>query len=93
MARLRLTGTINGIDNLDIKGIVKPMSSHQIIQTAEIVSKGKTIAIEVALTEDADFVVIENGLWNGKSYLTQAEARAYANRVWTHIRNAERKAA
>lgn len=69
------------------------MSSHQIIQTADITSKGKAITIQVALTEDADFIVIENGLWNGKSYLTQSDARDYANRVWLHIRNAERTAA
>jgi broad specificity phosphatase PhoE len=69
------------------------MSSYRIIQTATIISKGKAIAIEIALTEDADFIVIENGLWNGKSHLTQAAARAYANRVWQHIRNAEAAAA
>ena len=61
----------------------------QIIQTAEITAKGKVIKISIALTENADFIVIENGLWSGKSYLTQAAARDYANRVWQHIRNAE----
>jgi len=69
------------------------MSSYQTIKTAEIASNGKTIAIEVALTEDADFIVIANGLWDGKSHLTQAAARAAANRIWLHIRNAEEAAA
>ncbi len=69
------------------------MSSYRIIQTATIISKAKAIAIEKALTEDADFIVIENGLRNGKSHLTQAAARAYAHRVWQHNRNAEAAAA
>jgi len=47
---------------------------------------GKPIAIEVVLGENGFYGVISNGMTDGKVYLTEAEARAAANRVWKHIR-------
>ena len=65
------------------------MSSYRTIQTAKIASKGKMITIEIALTEEGLFVVIGNGLWDGKSHHTEPAARAVAIRLWNYIRSAE----
>jgi hypothetical protein len=48
--------------------------------------RGKEIAIEVVLGANGFYGIISNGMTDGKVYLTEAEARAAANRIWKHIR-------
>ena len=48
---------------------------------------GKIIAIEVVLGENGFYGIISNGMTDGKVYITEASARAAANRIWKHIRS------
>ncbi len=48
---------------------------------------GKMIAIEIVLGENGNYAVISNGITDGRVYITEASARAAANRVWKHIRS------
>jgi hypothetical protein len=48
---------------------------------------GKMIPIEIVLGENGFYGIISNGMTDGKVYLTEAEARAAANRLWKHIRS------
>ena len=47
---------------------------------------GTPILIEVVLGENGLYGIISNGITDGKVYLTEAEARAAANRTWKRIR-------
>lgn len=48
---------------------------------------GKLITIEVVLGENGFYAVIGNGITDGKGYITEASARAAANRLWKRIKS------
>jgi len=71
--------------------IVLDMSNY--IATAQVTDK---LAISIELFDSGFYGVISHysdgtsPIWDGKVYLTSAEARKAANRLWLYIRNAEK---